>query len=142
MDNKNVYKSNIGTMYLLVSLIIAVILVGSFLYIRGYGNKIAIYIAYIIAAIIYYFALIRPIFNTKYILHTDRLSINCGMYRNEIGYKDILDVYKKSSFGRHPTLSEKMVFIKYNDCGVINSVGISPENQDEFIMKIKNKIQN
>ena len=142
MDNKNVYRSNIGIIYFLVSFIIAAILVRSFLYIRGDGSAIAIYIAYIIAAILYYFALIRPIFNTEYILLTDRLSINCGMYKNEIMYKDILDVYKKNSFGRQPSLSQKMVFISYNDCGAINSVGISPENQDEFIGEIQNKIKN
>lgn len=137
MKDKKVYRSNVGIMYFMVSFIIAVILIGSFLYIRGDGNTIAISIAYIIAAIAYYFALIYPVINTKYILETDRLVIICGIYKNEIAFQEILEVYKKRSFGRHPALSEKMVFIRYQDRGVMNLVGISPVNQDEFIQEIQ-----
>lgn len=79
MKDKKVYKSNVGVLYFLVSLIIAAILIGSFLYIRGDGNTIAISIAYIIAAIAYYFALIYPVINTEYVLETDRLTITFGI---------------------------------------------------------------
>lgn len=141
MTDKKVYRSNVGVMYFLVSLIIATILIGSFLYICGARNTIAISIAYIIAAMAYYFALIYPVINTKYILERDRLTINCGIYKNEIAFQEILEVYKKKSLGRYPALSEKMVFIKYKDCGVTNLIGISPKNKDEFIQEIQKKIQ-
>lgn len=139
MKDKKVYRSNVGAMYFLVSLIIAAILIGSFLYIRD--DRIVISIAYIIATVAYYFALIYPVINTKYILETDRLAIHCGIYKNEIAFQEILEVYKKKSLGRYPALSEKMVFIKYKDCGVTNLVGISPKNRDEFIQEIQKKIQ-
>lgn len=139
MKDKKVYKSNVGVMYFFVSLIIAAILIGSFLYTRGDGNVIVTSIAFIIAAITYYFALIYPVINTKYILETDRLVINCGIYKNEIAFQEILELYKKKSLGRQPALSEKMVFIKYKDRGVTNLVGISPKNRDEFIQEIQKR---
>ncbi len=142
MNDKKVYRSNVGAMYFLVSLMIAAILIGSFLYILGDGNTIAISIAYIIAAILYYFVLIHPVFNTKYILQTDRLEIHCGIYKNEIAFQEILEVYKKKSFGRYPALSEQMVFIKYKNCGVTNLVGISPKNRDEFMQELQKEIHN
>lgn len=142
IKDKNVYRSSVGVMYFIVSLIIVGILIGSFLYTRGDGNMFAISIAFITATIAYYFVLIYPIINTKYILETDRLVINCGTYKNEIAFREISGVYKKTSFGRHPALSEKMVFIKYKNRGVVNFVGISPRNRDEFIQEIQKRIQN
>lgn len=138
--DKKVYRSNIGVVYVLVMLIIAAILIGLYLYIRGDGNVIVTSIAFIIVAIAYYFVLIYPVINTKYILETDRLVIHCGVYKNEIAFHDILEVYQKKSFGRYPALSEKMVFIKYKDCGMTNLVGISPKNQDEFIQQIQKNV--
>ena len=142
MEEKKVYRSNIGVMYVLVSLLILMVLIGSFPYIRSDENTIAISIAYIIAAIFYYFALIYPVINTKYILQKDKLTINCGIYKNEIAFQEILEVYKKKSWGRYPALSENIVFIKYKDCGVTNLVGISPKNRDEFIREMQKKLQN
>ncbi len=142
MKDNSVYRSKVGIMYFLVAVIIAVILVGSFLYISGDGNTVAIFIAYIIAAILYYFVLIHPVLNTKYILQADRLLIHCGIYKNEIAFQEILEVYKKKSFRRYPALSEQMVFIKYKNCGVTDLVGISPKNRDEFMQELQKKIQN
>ena len=142
MKDKNVYRSKVGVMYFLVAVIIAVILVGSFLYISGNENTVAVFIAYIIAAILYYFVLIHPVLNTKYILQADKLSIHCGIYKNEIAYQEILEVYKKKSFRRYPALSEQMVFIKYKNCGVTDLTGISPKNRDEFMQEFQKKIQN
>lgn len=138
--DKKVYRSDIGMMYSLAAILIAVIIVGSFLYIRGDGNMTAISVAYVIAAIAYYFAIVYPVINTKYILEKDRLEIRCGIYKNEISFQQILDVYKKDSLGRHPALSEKMVFIKCRDRGVTNIVGISPKNRDEFIYELQKVI--
>ena len=142
MKDKNVYRSKVGVMYFLVAVIIAVILVGSFLYISGDENTFAIFIAYTIATIFYYFVLIYPVLNTKYILQADKLSIHCGIYKNEIAFQEILEVYKKKSFRRYPALSEQMVFIKYKNRGVTDLVGISPKNRDEFMQELQKKIQN
>ncbi|WP_461815803.1 PH domain-containing protein [Faecalimonas sp.] len=87
--DKKVYKSNVGLMYFLVSLIIAAILIGSFLYTRDNGNVIVTSIAFIVAAAIHYFVLIYPVIITKYVLETDRLVIHCGIYKNEIAFHDI-----------------------------------------------------
>ena len=121
---------------------IAVILVGSFLYISGDENTVAVFIAYIIAAILYYFVLICPVLNTKYILQADRLSIHCGIYKNEIALQEISEVYKKKSFRRYPAFSEQMVFIKYKKHGVTDLVGISPKNRDEFMQELQMRIPN
>lgn len=139
--DKKVYRSSIGLMYSLVAILLAAIIAGSFLYIRGDGNMIAISVAYVIAVIAYYFAIVYPVINTKYILEKDRLEIRCGIYKNEISFQQILDVYKKDSLGRHPALSEKMVFIKYRDCSVTNIVGISPKNRDEVIHELQKVIK-
>ena len=121
---------------------IAVILVGSFLYISGDENTVAVFIAYIIAAILYYFVLICPVLNPKYILQADRLSIYCCIYKNEIALQEISEVYKKKSFRRYPAFSEQMVFIKYKIHGVTDLVGISPKNRDEFMQELQMRIPN
>lgn len=142
MKDKKVYRSNIGIMYFLVSVVILGVLIGLFLYARGDENTVVIFVAFIIAIIIYCFVLIYPVINTKYILDTDRLVIKCGLYKNEIAIRDIIEVYKKTSLGRYPALNEKMVFIKYINHGVTNLVGVSPKNQDGFIHEIQKKIHN
>ncbi|SFB21747.1 PH domain-containing protein [Acetitomaculum ruminis DSM 5522] len=142
MKDKKVYRSNIGIMYFIVSVVILGILISSFLYARGDENTVVIFVTFIIATLVYCFVLIYPAINTKYILETDRLVIKCRLYKNEIAFRNIIEVYKKTSLGRYPALSEKMVFIKYKNHGVTNLVGISPKNRDEFIDEIQKIIPN
>ena len=141
MQNETIYRSKVGVLYFIIALLMAAILLGSFLAIHGDGNTVAISIAYLIAAILYYFALIHPVVHTRYILQEDKLAIQCGMYRDKIAFREILEVYKKKSFKRYPAFSENMVFIKYKGCGGTKLVGISPKNQDEFIQEIQKKIR-
>ncbi len=140
MISKRVYRSSIGWMFPFVSLLTAICLIGSFICIQDDESRLGIIIAYVIAAIGYFWALVYPLINTKYVLESDRLIIICGMYKRVIYFRQIVDVYKKKSLGRQPALSENRVFIKYKEYGEINDVGISPKSLEDFTREIKEKM--
>lgn len=140
MVKEKKYRSKISGIYAIVAIVIATIIIGSFICIFEKEDMIAICIGYGIAVVVYYFAIVLPLVNTVYIVRSDCLEIRCGIYKKEILYKQINDVYKKKSRERQPALSDKRVYIYYNDRGVKNTIGLSPKNLNDFVGEIKEKI--
>lgn len=137
---RKIYKSKIGMFFVIVAVLIAAVLIGLFFLMNDAEDMWAIYFAYIMAGLAYFFSLILPFFNTKYYLKEDSLKITSGIYKKEILYKDILNVYKKKTLKRNPALDSRLIVLEYKDVDGTKSVGVSPKEYDEFfqnIMKIK-----
>lgn len=97
---------------------------------------VIIFLAYGAAAVAYFFSILYPLINTKYVLQDKSLMIRSGFYKKYISYNSIIEITQKSSMEREPALSKKRIYIKYKDGPETKMVGISPKNKDVFLKAI------
>lgn len=135
------YKSKIGVSYGLIAVLIALILIISFVIVMkdsySTAEMVILLIAYLLGFTAYCFSFIYPICNTEYIIQEKELLIKCGLYKKKILLNDIVEVIPGKSFGREPALSMQRLYIKYSEGQGIYSIGISPRNMKDFLKNIE-----
>ncbi|MBU9728381.1 PH domain-containing protein [Diplocloster modestus] len=134
------YQSEKGTFYL-IAIIIAIVLLLPLLIVRynpvSSQERLAVILAYVIAAAAYFFSIIYPILNTRYIIKDKTLVIKSGFYKNDISCDKIIEITPGKSFQREPALSSSRLYVKYRDGQLIKTVGISPKNKEDFIKSLQ-----
>ncbi|MDR2888736.1 MAG: PH domain-containing protein [Lachnospiraceae bacterium] len=134
------YRSKIGRVYFVMTIVFTALIVlsitAAFAGATLTAEKITLVCAFVAAMFGLFFATIFPMLNTRYVIVEDRLIITSGFYKKTIALSQITEIYEKKSFGREPALSATRLYLKYVSGPEKGGVGISPQNQADFLKSI------
>lgn len=134
------YKSEIGFSFYFIAILIGTIIILSLVAILkdsfSISETIFLLFAYILVMLAYFFSIVYPLINTKYIVQDEKIIIKSGFYKKTILCNQIVEIVEKKSFNREPALSTRRLYIKYSDGQGKYWIGISPRNKADFIKNI------
>ena len=130
------YSSNIDIFYTIFIVIIGIvgILISDLFFLLGFWYISLI--VFIMFSFLYYL-----FFTTSYELKEDFLQINIGVFKKIIKYKDIKEIKSTKNSVSSFATSRKRIGIRLGDkTGLFNYCYISPKCEDDFVIKLKEKL--
>lgn len=137
-----IHKSEISYSFYSIAVVIAIAIILSFVFtmkgVDSISETIVLFVAYIMAALAFYFSVVHPLINTQYVIEGGKMVIRSGFYKKTISLNQVIEIIEKKSFGREPALSSRRLYIKYRDGQDMYCIGISPKDRVNFLKDIGN----